>query len=163
MIRTILSGAVLAASLAVASTLPAGAHDMEPGMAHAGDVMIHGAVARATIGPAPNSAVFMTLTTEGEADRLVAASTPAARMVELHESKMADGVMQMSPVEGGIAIEPGTETVLKPGGLHIMLMGVTAPLEEGGTIPLTLTFEKAGTVEMVVPIGKATAGHGHSH
>ena len=161
MIRNFLA-AVIAVTLQMT---PALAGEMKhEGMAHAGDLTVTGAVARATIGAAPNSAIYMTITTTGAADRLIAAASPAAAAVELHETTMSDGVMQMGRVDG-IAVSPGTETVLAPGGLHIMLIGLAEPLKEGGMVPLTLTFEVAGPVEMMVPIGapgaKPGGGHGH--
>lgn len=131
------------------------------GSASLGDIAIEGAYARPSLGKAPNSAVYMTLRTSGEADRLLSAASPAAEAVEIHASEMdSRGVMTMRPVEA-VPVEPGADAELKPGGYHIMLVGLVAPLEEGSTIPLTLRFEKAGDVTMEVPVGKADAGHDH--
>lgn len=131
------------------------------GSASVGDVAIEGAYARPSLGKAPNSAVYMTLRTSGAADRLVSAASPAAEAVEIHTSEMdSRGVMTMRPVEA-VPVEPGAAAELKPGGYHIMLVGLVAPLEEGSTIPVTLSFEKAGDVTMEVPVGKAEAGHDH--
>ena len=73
---------------------------------------------------------------------------------------MADGIMKMRPVEGGIAVPAEGMAELKPGGLHVMLLGLAAPLAEGATIPVTLTFEKAGAITVEVPVMKAGATAG---
>ena len=96
------------------------------GAANLGDIAISDAAARASIGAAPNSAVYMTIATSGAPDRLIAGATPAARFVELHETRMQDGAMVMMPVEG-IPVAAGAPAELKPAGLHIMLIGLTAP------------------------------------
>lgn len=116
-----------------------------------GDIIIHEPWVRASLGSAPNSAAYMMLETDAEADRLVGGSTPAADEVQLHTHIMEDGVAKMRPVEA-IEVAPGTPTVLEPGGLHIMLVGLTERLEEGSTMPLTLEFETAGEVALEVPI-----------
>ncbi len=100
-----------------------------------------------------NGAVFMTLVNRGgEADRLVAAQADVAEVAELHESKMEGDVMKMQPVEGGIAVPAKGQVTLKPGGLHVMLIGLKQDLKEGDRFPLTLEFEKSGprTVEAEV-------------
>lgn len=100
-----------------------------------------------------NSAVYMRIVNSGgAADRLVAASTDAAAAVELHESRMVGDVMQMAPVEGGIPVPANGEVELKPGGLHVMLIGLTRDLQPGDTVTLTLTFEGAGAVTVEAPV-----------
>lgn len=135
------------------------------GHASIGAVTIDGVYVRASLGRAPNSAAYMTLTTS-EADKLVAVETPAAGHASLHTHAMDDkGVMKMRPVTA-IAVEPGGPTVLQPGGLHVMLMDLPARLNDGETIALTLTFEKAGQVTLDVPVrGLQTRreGHGDGH
>ena len=97
-----------------------------------------------------NGAAYMTLMNMGsEADTLIGVSTPAAKKAELHNHIMEGGMMKMRPVEN-ITIAPGTSAVLEPGGLHVMLMGLTEPLVEGKSFPLTLQFERAGSVEVQV-------------
>ena len=108
--------------------------------------------ARATPASARTAAVFMTIENKGkEADRLLSASSPAAGIVEIHEMKMAGGMMQMREVNG-LEIKPGATVELKPGGYHVMLMDLKAPLKEGESVPVTLKFEKAGTVEVKASI-----------
>lgn len=124
--------------------------------AQSATIEVTGAWARATAGKAPGGA-FMTITNKGAgADRLVGASTSAAESAELHVTKNVDGVMKMTPVPV-LEIKPGQSVKLAPGGYHIMLMGLKAPLKQGASFPLALTFEKAGTVEVTVKVGKPGA------
>ena len=142
----------------------AGLARAEP-MASAGAIAVHDAWARASIGQIATSAVYMTLETSGDrGDRLVAAATPAAQSAELHTHIVEDGVAKMRPV-AAIEVTPGEPTVLEPGGLHIMLVGLGEKLVEGDTLPLSLSFEDAGTIELDVPIrgmagGMSHGGHG---
>jgi copper(I)-binding protein len=134
-------------------------------MATVGEVTIHDAWARASLGTTGSSAVYMTLEIEGdEPDRLVAAATPMAERAELHTHVMDQGVARMRPVSA-VEVAPGAPTVLQPGGLHLMLMGLKQQLAEGDTLPLTVTFEKAGSAEIEVPILGLAAGmqHGGRH
>ena len=122
-----------------------------------GDLAIHKPWARASIGQAQAGAAYVTVMNKGSLpDRLIAAEGEVANRVELHTHMMEDGVMKMRPVKA-IEVAPGEPAVLKPGGLHIMLMGLKAPLVQGQSFPLTLVFEKAGRVEIEIPIGEATA------
>jgi periplasmic copper chaperone A len=130
------------------------------GTATLGDLTIAAAVARASIGNAPTSAAYMTITTAGAPDRLVAAESPAAGAAELHASAQEGGVSSMRPVEA-IPVAPDAPAELSPGGYHIMLIGLVAPLEDGTTVPLTLTFEKAGKVTLDVPVSRDIAAHAH--
>lgn len=103
---------------------------------------------RATAPRQPAGAVYMSIHTENaEADRLIAVSSPAAERARLHTHIRDGDVMRMRPVEG-IDIPADGKATLEPGGLHIMLIGLKAPLLEATVIPLTLTFEKAGEVEI---------------
>jgi copper(I)-binding protein len=129
-----------------------------PAIAAAGELAVTGAWARAPLGAAKSGAIYLTVENRGAAaDRLIAAETPAASRAALHTHIMDEGVMKMRPVEGGIEILAGGSTVLAPGGLHVMLMGLAAPLEEGARFPLTLTFEQAGPVTVEVLVRPATA------
>jgi hypothetical protein len=132
--------------------------------AQSGDVEIKSAWARATPGGAQTAAVYATVVSPA-GDKLTAVSTPAAQKAELHTMTMDNGVMKMRQVDG-IDLPAGKPVSLKPGGYHIMLMGLTQPLKEGQTIPLTLTFQKAGarqvtaTVEKVGSMGPGNASGG---
>jgi periplasmic copper chaperone A len=134
-----------------------------------GGVAISDAWARASLGSAPNSTAYMTLEVQGdEGDRLIGGSTPAAEQVQLHVHVMEGDIARMRQVEA-IEVAAGAPTVLAPGGLHVMLLGLAAPLAEGDTLPLTLVFERAGEVALEIPVrGLRSApspqhgGHGHS-
>ena len=107
---------------------------------------------RATAPGMPAAAGFFTVTNSGgETDRLVRASTPAAAMVEIHRSLMVDGVMRMEPVAGGVEIPAGATVEFAPGGLHLMLMHPKEPFALGSTVPMTLEFEQAGSVDGARP------------
>ena len=89
-----------------------------------------------------NSAVYMVLANGGAAaDRLVAAQADVSNAVEIHETKMEGDVMRMTQVEGGIEVPAGGQVELKPGGYHVMLIGLTRDLAVGDTFPVTLEFE----------------------
>ena len=141
-------------ALALACATPALAQDAAPAAATQaqapvtlGDLAISGAFSRATLPNAPVGGGFLSITNNGaEDDVLVSASAPIAAQTQLHEMSVEDGVMRMHEVEGGIPVPAGTTVTLSPGGLHIMFMGLTGAIVEGETVPVTLTFEKAGTV-----------------
>ncbi|MGE0055885.1 MAG: copper chaperone PCu(A)C [Hyphomicrobium sp.] len=121
--------------------------------AHADDangVTISHAFVRATPGGSNISAAFMEIASE-KGDKLLSASSPAAGRVEIHTHIKQGDVMRMRRVDD-LAIEAGKPHALKPMGDHIMLMELKEPLKEGGTLKLTLTFEKAGAVEVDAPI-----------
>lgn len=129
----------------------------------AGDLVIDHPFARASASPAVTAgAAYFKIMNEGDDDRLISASTPMAARVELHTHEMTADVMRMREVPGGIELPEGETVVFKPGGLHVMLLGLTAPLVEGESFPLTLTFEQAGTVEVVVMVEGPQAG-AHKH
>jgi copper(I)-binding protein len=81
-------------------------------------------------------------------DRLIAVKSPAADKVEIHEMKMDGNIMRMREVEKGIEIPPGATVELKPGGFHVMFMGLRAPFAKDAKVPLTLVFEKAGSIDV---------------
>ena len=122
-----------------------------------GEIHIMQAWARATAGRVPNGVAYMMLKNKGsEPDRLIGASSPVAKRAGLHTSRMEGGMMKMVPVTA-IEVGPGGSAMLKPGGLHVMLMGLKAPLKEGETFPLTLTFERSGAVTIDVAVKKPGA------
>lgn len=103
---------------------------------------------------ARNGAAYMEISNRGEhVDRLTGASSSIARRVSLHSHTVNDGVLRMRPIEA-IEVEPGTSSVLAPGGLHIMLMELKEPLIAGKSFPLTLTFENAGKIELEILVVK---------
>lgn len=122
------------------------------GDAKVGALSIEGAFARATPGAAKNGGAFLTIVNTGaQADTLTAASAPVAPVAELHTHIKEGDVMKMRPVEA-IEVPAGGTVTLQPGGLHVMLMGLTEPLKEGQSFPLKLTFAKAGAVEVAVDV-----------
>jgi len=126
-------------------------------LAQTPSIEVQHAWARATPAGAKTAALYMTLVNKGPtADRLLSAATPVAGKAELHTTIDSNGVMQMRPV-AALDVQPGTPTVLKPGGYHVMLMGLKGPLVEGQHFTVALTFEKAGTVEATVEVEKVGA------
>lgn len=128
------------------------------GPASANDgISIEKPFARASVTAAAKAgAAYFTIVNHGPADRLIAASAAVAKKTMLHESKVVDGVTKMIHQEA-IAVPMHGSVQLAPGGLHVMLMGLEQPLEEGGMFPLTLEFENAGTIEVMVHVGGVAA------
>jgi periplasmic copper chaperone A len=118
-------------------------------------IQIKDAWARATPGRAENGAAYLTIVSPVP-DRLVAVSTPVAKKAELHMMSMEGGVMRMRPLDG-IDLAANRPVTLKPGGMHIMLTGLTAPLQANQSITLTLSFEKAGKQEVTAAVEAAGA------
>jgi copper(I)-binding protein len=115
----------------------------------AGAIVISNPWARATPSGATAGAGYFTVTNSGTTpDRLVAATSEAASNADIHEMTMANGVMQMRPLQGGLELKPGETVQLKPGGQHVMMTGLKQPLKQGDHIKGTLTFEKAGKVDI---------------
>ena len=122
----------------------------------AGDLFIDHPWARATIGRTPNGSAYLSIENQGtEADRLTGVATDVAERAELHRHIRDGDIMRMRPVEGGVSLAPGETVVFVPGAHHIMLFGLKAPLREGETFPLTLTFEKSGTARVIVNVESA--------
>lgn len=146
----------LLAAAATLVALPARARDYT-----AGDLAIMHPWTRAA-GARANGAAFMRLRNTGaQPDRLISASTPAARVVELHTMIRDGDVMRMRPVTD-IAVAPGQTVELRPGGFHVMLIGLTGPMAQGGRVPLTLRFERAGEVQVELSVeaaGARSSGH----
>jgi periplasmic copper chaperone A len=132
----------------------AGAASAQNGQS-AGRIEIVQPWARATPGMAQTGAVYLTIRSPA-ADRLVSASSPVAEKAELHEMAMTGMVMKMRPL-ASVTIPAGHLVTFKPGGMHIMLVGLKAPLRPGQTFPLTLNFAKAGPETVSVTVGKIGA------
>jgi copper(I)-binding protein len=153
MIRTLLPLAAL--------TLLAGCS--EPKAAPTADqnaVTVTGALCRPTPTGRQVTGCYMTLTA-ASADRLVSVATPAAGRAQIHESKMESNMMMMHELKEGLPLPAGQAVELKPGGVHIMLLAVEAPIVAGQTVPLTLTFASAPPVEIQATVGQpATSEYG---
>ena len=135
-------------------------------------IMIESPWARASVGQ--NGAAYFTIANRGKTDvKVVGVTADVARHAGLHSHRMDGEIMRMRPLEN-IVVPAGTSVTLKPGGHHVMLMGLTHNLKQGEAFPLTVVFEKAGKMQVSVKIGKIGAagpmggmkhrdGHGHSH
>ena len=147
---------ILAAPLLLA--LPAAAQEVR-----AGDLVITQGWSRAA-GAGGTGAGYLSISNRGTtAARLLSASSPAARAAELHPHMREGDVMRMRPMPA-IDIPPGGTVTLQPGGQHLMLLGLSAPLRQGETVPVTLRFERAGEVRVNLAIQAAGArGPGHGH
>lgn len=107
--------------------------------------------ARPSAGAAKTAAAYVTLTETGAADALVKVSTPVAETAAVHETINESGTMKMRPVEA-LNLPAGKPVTLAPGGYHVMLMGLRAPLKVGDTFPLTLTFAHAAAQTVTVTV-----------
>ena len=120
-------------------------------------ITVEQAWARATPRGALTGAAYMTLINKGaSADRLLSATTPMADHVQFHKQTEDNGVSRMREIKV-VELERGTKVIFKPGEMHMMIVGLKQPLKEGQTFPLTLQFEKAGHVDVNVPIEKVGA------
>lgn len=141
-----------AAAIALAP-LAAAAHDVA-----LGDLTLSGGWTRATPPNARIGGGFLTITNNGgEDDRLIAVAAPVSDRAELHEMSVVDNVMTMRHIDGGIPIPAGQTVELKPGAYHVMFMELKGPLKQGETLTVTLTFEKAGSVEVPFSVEKIGA------
>lgn len=133
-----------------------------------GDLVVVSPWTRATPGGARIAGGYLKVTNNGtSADRLTGATTASADRVEIHEMSMTDGVMKMRPLADGLTIKPGETVELKPGGFHMMFMDIKQPLKQGETLKATLTFEKAGKLDVSFNVNAIGAGAGaapaHKH
>jgi copper(I)-binding protein len=124
-----------------------------------GGITVEQAWSRPTAAGMPNGAAYLVARNAGSrADRLVGATSEVAERVELHGHTIdAQGVAMMRPVEA-IEVPAGGQAELRPGGLHLMLLGLRAPLAEGTSFPLRLRFAEAGEVEVTVSVGRGPGG-----
>jgi copper(I)-binding protein len=123
------------------------------GQAYAGGIEVNAPWTRATVAGASVAAGFLVVVNKGtEADRLTGASTDAAQKVEIHEMQMDGDIMKMRALPEGLEIKPGETVTLKPGGVHLMILGLKPRLLPGATLPVTLSFAKAGQIAVVLPV-----------
>jgi copper(I)-binding protein len=120
---------------------------------------------RATVPTQTASGAFMTVTADSDS-KLLSVATPIAKDVQIHEMTMKNDVMSMGPVKF-VELPAGKAVKLDPNGYHVMLMGLSAQLKEGETVPLTLTVENAKgekeTLEVKAPVRSLTNMEGHDH
>jgi copper(I)-binding protein len=149
----------LLVAIALAVPLPAVAQQ-------AGDMQISGTWARATPKGAQVGGGYLKITNTGKTpDRLIGGASAVADKFEVHEMSMNGSVMKMRPVTTGLEIKPGETVEFKPGGYHVMFVGLKEPLAEGKPISATLIFEKAGKVDVTFDVRgigaqSAPASHG---
>ena len=118
-----------------------------------GSIQITAPWARATPKGATSGAAYMTITNNGKTpDKVTCVSSDASAECQIHTMTMDNGVMMMRPVEGGLEIKPGETVTLKPSSLHVMLVNLKHPLEQGKTVKATLKFDTAGTIDVDYPI-----------
>src|SRR5882757_3546648 len=160
--KSVLSAITLAITLTFTASA-ASAHEYK-----AGSIEIQHPWSRATPKGATVAGGYMKLiNTGGTPDRLIGGSTEVAGKFEIHEMSMDNGVMKMRPLADGVEIKPGETVEFKPGGYHLMFVGITQPVEQGKRVKGTLEFEKAGKVEVEyaveaiggTPKGEPAGGH----
>lgn len=137
---------------------PAWAHDYK-----VGSLEINHPWTRATAPSARSGGGFLTIVNKGDVpDRLISARSDASEKVEIHEMKMDGNIMRMRELEKGLELSPGATVLLKPGGYHIMFMELKAPMTKGTKVPVTLVFERAGSIVvdfLVQDMREAGPGH----
>lgn len=139
---------------AVISSYPALARDYTIGA-----LRVQQPVARASFPGQPSGAAYLSIENSGKhADKLVAVSTPIAASAQIHTMTMEGNVMKMREADG-IELKPSSKIAMQPGnGYHIMLMGLKQPLKVGDHFPLTLTFAKAGKLDVSVDVKEIGSG-----
>jgi copper(I)-binding protein len=148
---------------AASPSLPAYAASMmamkpQPKTWTVGDLVISGAFSRATLPNAPVAGGYFTITNKGSVDdTLTSASSPAAGSVQLHAMAMQNGVMKMQELPEGVAVPAGKTVSLTPDGLHLMFTDLKQRFVKGKTVPVTLTFAKAGSVTLDLVVGDIAA------
>lgn len=126
------------------------------------DVQISDAWARETVAGQIGTAAYATIANRGSGDdRLLGVSAAPPITASLHETSTEGGVSSMRPLENGVAVPAGAAVVLKPGGAHVMISGLTAPLRDGDSLKLTLRFERSGDKVVDFKVAPATGGMGH--
>lgn len=125
---------------------------------------------RATPPTAPSAGGFLKITNKGTtADRLISARSTASAKTEIHEMKMEGSVMRMRELDKGLEIPAGGSVTLAPGGYHLMFMQLKEPFKQDAKVPVTLVFEKAGSIDVelnvvamgATPVGVAPPAHQH--
>ena len=184
---SVFRAAALAAVLTIggfaAAPATAGSHEkmmMEGGSANVGNLQLTGAWTRATPPAARAGGGYLMIKNTGsESDFLMAGSADFAKRVEIHEMAVVDDVMKMRHLADGLEVPAGKTVMLKPGGYHVMFMGLTEGLKQGAMVDVKLVFKKAGEVTVKMPVsavgakslsGKSGAAmdhskmhHGHDH
>lgn len=153
-------GLGLAGAILLGLAQPAMAHDYK-----VGDLTLKHPFSRETPKGARVGAGYLVIQNDGDAaDRLVSVACECAEISEIHEMKMDDGIMRMRALPDGLVIPPGQSAELKPGGNHLMFIQLNDPFEAEEKVKATLTFERAGSVDVVFqvePLRKPKGAKGH--
>jgi periplasmic copper chaperone A len=151
-------GTALALMLALLTTTACGDRPADTDRAQSAAIVVVDAWARAigdvdATGARRATAAYITLTNTGsQPDRLLDVRGDAADAIEVHRTQVEDGVMRMRRVEDGVALMPGDTVEMRPGALHVMLIGVTRSLHPGDTLQLILELERAGDTPVTVEV-----------
>jgi copper(I)-binding protein len=120
-------------------------------------IRVENAWARATPARAKTGAAYVAVINNGgSADRLLSATAPLAQEIQFHKETEDNGISRMRELRA-VEIDPGAKVIFKPGDMHMMMVRLKQPLKEGETFPLTLTFEKAGKIDVTVSVAKVGA------
>lgn len=145
----------------------AGGHDhgaMDMDVVKAGNLEVSGGATKAMLPGQPVGGGYVTIKNAGTSDdKLIGVESSTSGRAEIHEMAMVNDVMKMRKLDDGIVIPAGQTVELKPGGLHMMFFDVKKPFAEGDKVPVTLIFEKAGKVEIVLSAASAAKGNGGDH
>lgn len=152
--------AVAASALIVFSHHSLANNDLKSPDYRIGQLKIENPYARATAPGQKVAGGFMKIENKGAADQLIAVSSPVAGEMQLHTMAMDGNVMKMREVKA-IDVPANGSVELKPGGLHLMFMDIKSPLKAGEAVPVKLKFQKAGEVEIKVPVREMGSGSGH--
>jgi copper(I)-binding protein len=145
-------------TLLAASALAAVAHAHQYSV---GSLVIVHPWSRPTASGMPIGVAYLSITNKGsQQDTLIAASTPAAARVEFHRSSLEAGRARMRPVDA-LVVEPNATITAEPGGLHLMLVDLKAPLVIGTFVPLVLQFKSAGAVTVQLKVEASQDGMPH--
>jgi periplasmic copper chaperone A len=145
------------AALAIMLASPLAAKDIK-----AGNIVITDPVLRVTTAQARTGAGFMTIGNSGkQADRLLSAASDIAAITQLHATIREGNVMQMREQAQGVIIPAASRVAFAAGGLHVMFIGLKAPLAPGQMVKLRLNFEKAGAVDVALAVQTASTSQAH--
>ena len=126
------------------------------------NIQIANAWARETVAGQTSTAAYLTIANNGAADdRLVAVSLPQPAKASVHATENSGGISRMREMSSGVAVPAGSTIELKPGGTHVMITGMQAPLRRGETLKLRLRFERSGEKPIDVPVAAASGPESH--
>ncbi len=155
---------LLCLALLSCSATPAISAAPRAAAAPASTIQVERAYSHPTAAPGVPGVGFLTLRNAGKrADRLLAVESPAAARIEIHESRVVQGVMQMRALPKGVLLPAGQRVSFGPGGTHLMLFALREPLREGMAVPVTLRFERAGRVDAMLQVEPRGPAEDHSH